>query len=72
MRVQAACYYSIRTGKQSRKSRYSEDSILRYKGGTKVMKGYNTAAGFMGYVNGQYVLFASENEYFEYLEESDE
>lgn len=36
------------------------------------MKGYNTTAGFMGYVNGQYVLFASENEYFEYLEESDE
>ena len=36
------------------------------------MKGYNTAAGFMGYVNGQYVLFVSENEYFECLEENDE
>ena len=36
------------------------------------MKGYNTAAGFMGYVNGQYVLFASEKEYFECLEENNE
>ncbi len=33
------------------------------------MKGYTTAAGYMGYVNGNYVLFASEAEYLDYLEE---
>lgn len=30
------------------------------------MKGYVTAGGYMGYVNGSYMLFASENEYWEY------
>lgn len=34
-----------------------------------MMKGYTTAAGYMGYVNGNYVLFASEAEYLDYLEE---
>ncbi len=33
------------------------------------MKGYNTADGYMGLVNGRYVLFASEADYREYLEE---
>ena len=33
------------------------------------MKGYTTAVGYMGYVNGNYVLFASEAEYLDYLEE---
>ncbi len=32
------------------------------------MKGYFTAAGYMGYVNGGYILFASEEDYREYLE----
>ena len=32
------------------------------------MKGYYTACGYMGYVQGKYVLFASEKEYKEYLE----
>ena len=29
------------------------------------MKGYNTSNGYMGYVEGKYILFASEQEYFE-------
>lgn len=33
------------------------------------MKGYTTEAGYMGYVNGRYMLFASEREYQEYMEE---
>lgn len=33
------------------------------------MKGYNTASGYMGYVDGIYMLFATEEEYLEYLEE---
>ena len=33
------------------------------------MKGYNTSEGYMGLVNGQYMLFASESEYREYVEE---
>ncbi len=33
------------------------------------MKGYNTADGYMGLVDGRYVLFASEADYREYLED---
>ena len=33
------------------------------------MKGYNTSEGYMGLVNGRYVLFASESDYREYLED---
>ena len=33
------------------------------------MKGYTTSEGYMGYVNGRYMLFASEAEYREYFEE---
>ena len=35
------------------------------------MKGYNTATGFMGYVDGRYMLFSSEDEYFQLFEEED-
>lgn len=31
------------------------------------MKGYITAAGYMGFINGRYLLFASEQDYREYL-----
>lgn len=31
------------------------------------MKGYVTAAGYMGYVAGRYLLFADESDYREYL-----
>ena len=33
-----------------------------------VMKGYVVTAGYMGYVNGGYMLFASEEDYQEYCE----
>ena len=33
------------------------------------MKGYNTADGYMGFVDGRYMLFASEADYREYLED---
>ncbi len=32
------------------------------------MKGYVTASGYMGLVDGVYVLFASEMDYLEYME----
>ena len=31
------------------------------------MKGYITANGYMGLVDGRYILFASEEDYQEYL-----
>ena len=31
------------------------------------MKGYVTPYGYMGFVNGRYMLFATEEEYKEYL-----
>lgn len=33
------------------------------------MKGYVVASGYMGYVNGKYMLFASESDYKEWLED---
>jgi hypothetical protein len=33
------------------------------------MKGYNTYDGYMGLVDGIYILFASEDDYREYCEE---
>lgn len=32
------------------------------------MKGYITSDGYMGLVDGRYILFASEEDYMEYLE----
>ena len=33
------------------------------------MKGYPVSNGYMGYVNGVYILFASETDYEEYFKE---
>ena len=33
------------------------------------MKGYETSDGYMGYVEGRYMLFSSYSEYCEYLED---
>lgn len=33
------------------------------------MKGYEIGSGYMGYVDGEYVLFASEADYIEYMED---
>ena len=33
------------------------------------MKGYNTDKGYMEYVEGRYMLFASEEEYYDYMED---
>ncbi len=32
------------------------------------MKGYVTASGYMGYVENGYILFASEDDYWDYVE----
>ena len=32
------------------------------------MKGYTIAEGYMGYVNGTYMLFACESDYHDYME----
>ena len=31
------------------------------------VKGYNVSVGYMGYVNGNYILFASESDYLDYV-----
>ena len=33
------------------------------------MKGYITPNGYMGYVDGRYMLFASEDDYLSYLKD---
>ena len=37
--------------------------------GAKDMKGYTTEHGYMGFVNGDYQLFASEADYREWMED---
>ena len=32
------------------------------------IKGYFTDSGYMGYVNGRYILFSGESEYYEYVQ----
>lgn len=34
------------------------------------MKGYSVTEGYMGFVDGIYILFASERDYVEYLQEA--
>lgn len=36
--------------------------------GEQDMKGYTVESGYMGYVDGVYMLFASERDYRDYLE----
>lgn len=31
------------------------------------MKGYNVESGYMGYVDGEYILFSCEEDYREYI-----
>lgn len=33
------------------------------------MKGYSVTEGYMGFVNGKYMLFASESDYRDYMED---
>ena len=35
------------------------------------MKGYLTSSGYMGLVAGKWMLFASESDYYEYLEDTE-
>ncbi len=35
------------------------------------MKGYNSSYGYMGLVNGRYILFASEADYVEYMSDEE-
>ena len=50
------CYPSIRTVNKNHERKVTD------------MKGYVTASGYMGYVDGEYILFASEEDYIEYME----
>ena len=36
------------------------------------MKGFSISDGFMGYVDGGYMLFACESEYIEYIRDEDD
>lgn len=47
-------------------SYFQKQGIVTERKGNN-MKGYTTANGYMGYVKGSYILFASEQDYKEYL-----
>ena len=44
-------------------------SVKEKAKGVKHMKGYVTDKGYMGLVEGCYILFASEREYYDYMED---
>ena len=46
--------------------------VQKQSGGGQIMKGYNTETGFMGFINGTYILFSCEEDYEEYLETIEE
>lgn len=51
---------------------YSEHKFAAVNGeagwkGGDIMKGYAVESGYMGYVNGVYMLFASETDYEDYM-----
>ena len=41
---------------------------IKIKEEVRIMKGYTVESGYMGYVNGEYMLFASETDYVDYVE----
>lgn len=42
---------------------------MKGKEGRRFMKGYYVTDGYMGWIDGNYRLFADESDYLEYLEE---
>ena len=48
---------------------YIEAKETPYLEGGTIMKGYYNNTGYMGYVDGKWVLFASEQDYLEYMED---
>lgn len=48
--------------------KYNKKSTATSKG-VEAMKGYTTENGYMGFVNGDYQLFASEADYREWMED---
>ena len=36
------------------------------------MRGYSTDSGYMGYVDGRYILFCSEGDFLDYFRETQE
>ena len=49
---------------------FLEQQVRCFEKEVYFMKGYVTAGGYMGYVDGDYVLFASEDDYREYFKEN--
>ena len=49
------------------KSTARQAAVLAQEKEVRIMKGYYTANGYMGYANGTYILFASEDDYREWL-----
>ena len=47
---------------------YDRTKVRQRMEGDKDMKGYTVESGYMGYVDGEYMLFASETDYVEYMQ----
>ena len=43
---------------------------MRFAKEDLIMKGYCTESGYMGYVDGSYILFSCEDDYLDYVEET--
>ena len=62
----------VRSGKETpnvcRQPPGSLSAGIKRKEEVRIMKGYTVESGYMGYVNGEYMLFASETDYVDYVE----
>lgn len=48
-------------------NRVNSQADMKQDKEVRIMKGYYTASGYMGYANGTYILFASEDDYREWF-----
>lgn len=57
--------YTLTVTKKKQSAGRAEDSGAERR--SDRMKGYYVADGYMGYVDGRYMLFASDSDYYEYM-----
>ena len=61
--------FNISIKQEERAVRDRSSGFQRFFKGGRMMKGYNVEGGYMGLVDGRFVLFASESDYRDYMED---
>ena len=72
MKIRSLCPFygtaSVRKFIQQREVKQMLNGCLKKRKEAGSMKGYVVDSGYMGYVENEYILFASEDDYFEYVD----